>query len=59
MTATMERARSMIKNMNRGIRLKRSMAARLRRRSVKKVVSERLLNKYSKLRRIKKKNVHN
>lgn len=45
--------------MNRGIRLKRSMAARLRRRSVKKVVSERLLNKYSKLRRIKKKNVHN
>jgi hypothetical protein len=59
MMVTMERVRNMIKSMNRGIRIMKSAAARLRRRSTKKVVNQRLINKYSKLRRLRKKNVHN
>jgi len=54
-----ERGRSMIKNMNRGIRMMKSAAARLRRRENKKVIKERQENFYSKMRRLRKKNVHN
>jgi flagellar biosynthesis/type III secretory pathway chaperone len=54
-----ERGRSMIKNMSRGIRMMKSAAARLRRRENKKVIKERQENFYSKMRRLRKKNVHN
>jgi len=59
MTVITERGRSMIKNMGRGIRMMKSAAARLRRRENKKVVKERQENFYSKMRRLRKKNVHN
>ena len=49
----------MIKNMSRGIRMMKSATARLRRRENKKVVKERQENFYSKMRRLRKKNVHN
>ena len=45
----------MIKNMSRGIRMMKSMAARSKRRKLKEVISTRTTNMYSKLRRLRKK----
>ena len=54
MMVTMEKARSMIKNMDRGIRMMKSAAARFRRKQRKKVIQERTDNLYAKLRRMRK-----
>jgi len=54
MMETMGKARSMIKNMDRGIRMMKSAAARFRRKNRKKVIEERTENLYAKLRRARK-----
>jgi len=54
MTEIMEKARSMIKNMDKGIRMMKSAAARLRRKQRKKVIQERTENLYARLRRVRK-----
>jgi Sec-independent protein translocase protein TatA len=56
MTVTMELIRSMIKSMNRGIRMMKSAAARIRRKEKKEIRNERTQNLYSKMRRLRKKN---
>lgn len=58
MMVTMVKEKRMTKSMDKGARLMKSAAARLRRREKKGVRSERLENFYSKLRRMKKRNVH-
>ena len=52
--ATMGKARSMIKSMDRGIRMMKSAGARLRRKERKKVIAERTDNLYARLRRLRK-----
>jgi len=44
----------MIKNMNRGIRMMKSAAARLRRKEKKEIRNERTENFFAKMRRIRK-----
>lgn len=58
MMATTVKEKLTMKSMDKGVRLMKSAAARLRRREKKGVRSERLENFYSKLRRMKKRNVH-
>jgi len=45
----------MIKNMSRGIRMMKSAAARVRRKTKKGIVNERTENLYSKMRRLRRK----
>lgn len=55
MMATMVKEKLTMKSMDKGVRLMKSAAARLRRREKKGVRSERLENFFSKMRRLKKK----
>ena len=51
----MAKERIMIKNMNKGLRMMKSLTARKKRKSVKNIISTRTFNLYSKLRRLRKK----
>ena len=59
MMETTAKEKPMIKSMDRGIRLMKSAAARMRRKEKKAIRQERVENFYSKLRRLRKRNVHN
>ena len=55
MMETMGKERNMIKNMGRGIRMMKSAAARVRRKTKKGIVNERTENLYSTMRRLRRK----
>ena len=54
MTGTTAKTKLMTKNMGRAERMKRSAAARLRRKETKNIIAERTYNLFSKLRRLRK-----
>lgn len=59
MMETTAKEKPMIKSMDRAIRIMKSSAARMRRKEKKNIRQERTDNLYSKLRRMRKRNVHN
>jgi hypothetical protein len=54
MMEIMVMVKDMTKNMDRALRMARSTAARMKRRKTKDVISERTMNLFAKLRRMRK-----